>query len=119
LLTASEAARLAAVLPSPRRWKANAPGPYVQKRTNWILRQMGYGPKATPEDEPEPPDDESDDGHAPIEPLAAPAPEVHPGADNAPMQTDPAPPDAPATPEPQPELTEPVPLERAEPDTVP
>lgn len=40
-LTAYEAARLAAVLPSPRRWKVNAPSAYVQQRTQWILRQMG------------------------------------------------------------------------------
>ncbi|MFC4727701.1 monofunctional biosynthetic peptidoglycan transglycosylase [Coralloluteibacterium thermophilus] len=35
-----EAARLAAVLPSPRRWSVEAPGPYVQRRTAWIQRQM-------------------------------------------------------------------------------
>lgn len=40
-LTAFEAARLAAVLPSPRRWRADAPGAYVQQRTQWILGQMG------------------------------------------------------------------------------
>ena len=39
-LTAAEAALLAAVLPSPRRYRADAPGPYVRKRQAWILRQM-------------------------------------------------------------------------------
>lgn len=55
-LTAAEAARLAAVLPSPRRWSASRPGPYVQKRASWVLGQMGYGRRATtPVEEPEPP----------------------------------------------------------------
>lgn len=39
-LSAAEAARLAAVLPSPRRYSAARPGPYVQRRTNAIQRQM-------------------------------------------------------------------------------
>ena len=52
-LTPNEAARLTAVLPSPRRWKVNAPGAYVQKRVNWIMGQMGYG--HGPSEEPEPP----------------------------------------------------------------
>ncbi len=39
-LTAAEAARLAAVLPSPRRYSASNPGPYVQRRTGQIQRQM-------------------------------------------------------------------------------
>ena len=52
-LTPNEAARLAAVLPSPRRWKVNAPGSYVQKRVSWIMGQMGYG--RGPSEEPEPP----------------------------------------------------------------
>ena len=40
-LTASEAARLAAVLPSPKRYSAARPGPYVQRRAQAIQRQMG------------------------------------------------------------------------------
>ena len=36
----AEAARLAAVLPSPRRYSASRPGPYVQRRTRAIQRQM-------------------------------------------------------------------------------
>jgi monofunctional biosynthetic peptidoglycan transglycosylase len=36
----AEAARLAAVLPSPKRYSAARPGPYVQRRTRAIQRQM-------------------------------------------------------------------------------
>ncbi|MGB7800545.1 monofunctional biosynthetic peptidoglycan transglycosylase [Buttiauxella sp.] len=39
-LTMSEAALLAAVLPNPIRFKANAPSGYVRQRQQWILRQM-------------------------------------------------------------------------------
>jgi monofunctional biosynthetic peptidoglycan transglycosylase len=39
-LSASEAAMLAAVLPNPIRFKANAPSGYVRQRQQWILRQM-------------------------------------------------------------------------------
>ena len=35
-----QAARLAAVLPSPRRYSVPAPGPYVRRRTEAIQRQM-------------------------------------------------------------------------------
>ncbi len=38
-LSAAESARLAAVLPSPRRYDAARPGPYVQRRAAWIQRQ--------------------------------------------------------------------------------
>jgi monofunctional biosynthetic peptidoglycan transglycosylase len=38
-LTPAEAARLAAVLPSPRRYDAARPGPYVQRRSAAIQRQ--------------------------------------------------------------------------------
>lgn len=49
-LTPSEAARLAAVLPSPRRWDARDPGSYVRTRSRWILEQMGAVPRhAQPE----------------------------------------------------------------------
>jgi monofunctional biosynthetic peptidoglycan transglycosylase len=40
-LTAEEAALLAAVLPNPHRYKANAPSSYVRGRQHWILQQMG------------------------------------------------------------------------------
>ena len=39
-LSLSEAALLAAVLPNPLRFKANAPSGYVRNRQAWIMRQM-------------------------------------------------------------------------------
>nr|WP_318384617.1 monofunctional biosynthetic peptidoglycan transglycosylase [uncultured Enterobacter sp.] len=39
-LTMSEAALLAAVLPNPIRFKADAPSGYVRNRQAWIMRQM-------------------------------------------------------------------------------
>lgn len=36
----AQAARLAAVLPSPKRYSAAKPGPYVLQRQRWIERQM-------------------------------------------------------------------------------
>ncbi len=39
-LTSAQSARLAAVLPSPRRYNAAKPGPYVQRRSRNIERQM-------------------------------------------------------------------------------
>ncbi len=41
-LTPAESARLAAVLPNPRRYDARNPGPYVRRRGNNILRQMRH-----------------------------------------------------------------------------
>ena len=40
-LTAREASRLAAILPSPRRYKAASPGPYVRRRAGRIQAAMG------------------------------------------------------------------------------
>jgi monofunctional biosynthetic peptidoglycan transglycosylase len=40
-LTSREAARLAAILPSPRRYQAAAPGPYVRRRASRIQAAMG------------------------------------------------------------------------------
>ena len=40
-LTAREAARLAAILPSPRRYNAASPGPYIRRRTSRIQAAMG------------------------------------------------------------------------------
>ncbi|GAB2495926.1 monofunctional biosynthetic peptidoglycan transglycosylase [Arenimonas alkanexedens] len=37
-LTAAESARLAAVLPNPKKYSARNPGPYVQRRAAWIQR---------------------------------------------------------------------------------
>jgi monofunctional biosynthetic peptidoglycan transglycosylase len=39
-LSASEAALLAAVLPAPRHFRADAPSGYVRRRQAWIVRQM-------------------------------------------------------------------------------
>ena len=39
-LTAAEAALLAAVLPNPHRFRADAPSGYVIQRQQWIMRQM-------------------------------------------------------------------------------
>jgi monofunctional glycosyltransferase len=53
-LSADEAARLAAVLPSPRRWSAREPGPYVRSRADWILAQMGQREASPTASAPEP-----------------------------------------------------------------
>lgn len=39
-LTAAQAARMAAVLPNPKRYSVARPGPYVQRRTQAIQRHM-------------------------------------------------------------------------------
>jgi monofunctional biosynthetic peptidoglycan transglycosylase len=39
-LTPEQAALLAAVLPNPHRYRADAPSPYVRGRQEWILQQM-------------------------------------------------------------------------------
>jgi monofunctional biosynthetic peptidoglycan transglycosylase len=40
-LSRTQAAAIAAVLPNPRKYSANPPGPYVQSRISWIVGQMG------------------------------------------------------------------------------
>jgi monofunctional biosynthetic peptidoglycan transglycosylase len=40
-LTPLQAARLAAVLPSPNRWSADSPGPYVRRRAATIVQRAG------------------------------------------------------------------------------
>ena len=40
-LSRTQAAALAAILPNPRKYSANPPGPYVQERIGWIVSQMG------------------------------------------------------------------------------
>tara|TARA_R110002072_G_scaffold7503_2_gene40464 strand:+ start:206987 stop:207682 length:696 start_codon:yes stop_codon:yes gene_type:complete len=37
-----EAAAIAAILPNPRRYRANPPSAYIQKRKEWIVRQMRF-----------------------------------------------------------------------------
>ncbi len=49
-LTRDEAARLAAILPSPRRWAPR--GPIASRRASGILERMQY---AAPREDPEPP----------------------------------------------------------------
>jgi len=44
-LTPSQAALMAAVLPSPHKWSARSPGPYVKKRMKRIMGQMGAMPR--------------------------------------------------------------------------
>jgi monofunctional biosynthetic peptidoglycan transglycosylase len=39
-LSKRQAAAIAAVLPNPRKYSANPPGPYVQGRISWIMGQM-------------------------------------------------------------------------------
>ncbi len=39
-LSLAESARLAAVLPAPRRYSVARPGPFVQRRGQWIQRQV-------------------------------------------------------------------------------
>ncbi|WP_073214642.1 monofunctional biosynthetic peptidoglycan transglycosylase [Aequorivita viscosa] len=41
-LSSQNAAAIAAILPSPQRYSANPPGPYVARRTQWIMKQMRY-----------------------------------------------------------------------------
>ncbi|HMB56114.1 MAG TPA: monofunctional biosynthetic peptidoglycan transglycosylase [Arenimonas sp.] len=41
-LSPSESARLAAVLPNPKKYNARKPGAYVLRRANWIQRQVGH-----------------------------------------------------------------------------
>ena len=52
-LRAENAAAIASILPSPGRYKANPPGPYVARRTQWVMRQMRYhGPFVLKKQEP-------------------------------------------------------------------
>lgn len=54
-LTADESARMAAVLPNPKRMRIEPASPYVNKRKLWILRNMeqlsgiGYLPRPKPD----------------------------------------------------------------------
>ncbi len=60
-ISRAEAARIAAVLPNPRKWNPAKPTKYVRKRENWILRQMNFrGGKI----ELEPLEEEGDDAPA-------------------------------------------------------
>lgn len=112
-LTPSEAARLAAVLPSPRHWSVTRPGAYVQRRAAWILGQMGYGHRAS-EPEPEIPeelqreiDEDQGESEAPVPAPAAPDEAAPP-----PLDPDDEPESPPALEAPPPEAApEPLPPE--------
>lgn len=41
-LTVHQAAQLAAILPSPKKYAVHNPSSYVQRRVRWIEKQMGY-----------------------------------------------------------------------------
>jgi monofunctional biosynthetic peptidoglycan transglycosylase len=41
-LTPGESARMAAVLPNPKKYSVKNPGPFVQRRANWIERQVSH-----------------------------------------------------------------------------
>src|SRR2546423_1151811 len=43
ILTASEAARLATILPNPRTYRAGKPGPYVMRQSQVVAARMGVG----------------------------------------------------------------------------
>lgn len=57
-LSPADSARLAAVLPAPRRYNAAKPGPYVQRRAAWISARHGSwaGPRTFRKSERAPPD---------------------------------------------------------------
>ncbi|MEN8175675.1 MAG: monofunctional biosynthetic peptidoglycan transglycosylase [Pseudomonadota bacterium] len=40
MLSREQAARIAAVLPNPRKYRVQQPSQHIRTRTNWILRQM-------------------------------------------------------------------------------
>jgi monofunctional glycosyltransferase len=104
-LSPTQSARLAAVLPNPRKWRADRPGPYVQARIDWILSHIGYGP-VVPEPEATEP--------LPSEPQAVePPPEGTPSQEPE-FETSP-PTDVPAAEAPEPMPAEPF----AEPATQP
>ena len=94
-LSPTQSARLAAVLPNPRKWKAQAPGPYVQSRVDWILAQIGYGPKPAMDGEAEtplPPETMPEEPQLELEPgLEG---ETAPPAEGEPVEPDPAVPPA-------------------------
>jgi monofunctional glycosyltransferase len=47
-LTEDQAARLAAILPDPRKWSASRPGPYVRERSAFIRAQIPDLPAGEP-----------------------------------------------------------------------
>ena len=129
-LTRQEAARLAAILPSPRRYKAASPGPYVRRRAGRVQaairvvndgglsacvfeggrRRTDRGEEPTPQRRPQPLDIEVlEDAMNPVHETEAlpsepvPYETLGPAAEPAPETPD-APPSDPAAPAPQPGL---------------
>ncbi len=95
-LTPGEAARLAAVLPNPKRWAAANPGSYVMTRSAWIMGQMGYRPpdRPIPAEEPvEPAEEPSSVETVPVqeEPTVSSLPDA-----SSQQPSEPAPPDTPS-----------------------
>jgi monofunctional biosynthetic peptidoglycan transglycosylase len=41
-LTADDAAAITAILPNPRKYVANPPGPYISRRKQWVKQQMRF-----------------------------------------------------------------------------
>ena len=80
-MTPAECAHLIAVLPNPKKWRADRPGPYVQSRVDWVLNAIGHPPRyaAPPAVEPEGPPPE--EGMELVDPSAAPDVETPPGVE--------------------------------------
>lgn len=115
-MTPTECARLAAVLPNPRKWHPDHPGPYVQSRVDWILGQLGYRPKEPePEQveivpsEPQPePEGGPEEGPEPETPPETPPSDAAPATPPPAPETTPAPGTTPAPAEPAPESPPPT-----------
>ena len=55
-LNINQATAIAAILPNPRRYKAQPATPYISNRKQWIIKQMGfYGPLKFPKKDNEKP----------------------------------------------------------------
>jgi monofunctional biosynthetic peptidoglycan transglycosylase len=130
-MTPEQTARLAAVLPNPRKWRADRPGPYVQRRVDWILVHTGArqpaaeAPSEPPAEVPEPPADEmpaeegATDSGAPAQPAPAPEnPDAAPQDPAQPTPEVPAPGEAQGA-EPAPAETTPAEMPAADPEPVP
>lgn len=98
-LTPREAATLAAILPSPNKWRADKPGPFVRRRAGVIQSRMQvvagerldgcvWGEKAPPP----PPRERPAPAPKPDAPAAVPEPQAPPPAVSAPETNAAAPP---------------------------
>ena len=117
-MTAAECAQLAAVLPNPRKWRADRPGPYVQSRVDWILNHIGEAPRfstfpAPDAEEPLEPSHDLPDEEVTLPAEPAPPEDAAPAGDPAPG---PAPDEALAPAETAPE-TPAEPAQEAQPET--